>query len=179
MVMNTVDLGIVGAQSKHRQTVRWPFGAMTKRTLDVEIAGIASSCLVGNELLKQIPPPLHRTTNICESVSADGRECGPVRTNKPKKETRMKRTSKVLIAGAAMAGLMTGSAARVHASLLTASQNGTSISSWGQMDDSGNTGKHNCKGQNSCKGQGGCSAGDNGCSGKNSCKGKGGCNTNK
>ena len=91
----------------------------------------------------------------------------------------MKRTSKVLIAGAAMAGLMTGSAARVHASLLTASQNGTSISSWGQMDDSGNTGKHNCKGQNSCKGQGGCSAGDNGCSGKNSCKGKGGCNTNK
>lgn len=91
----------------------------------------------------------------------------------------MNRTSKVLIAGAAMAGLMTGASARVHASQPLTSQNGTSISSWGQLDDSGSTGKHNCKGQNSCKGQGGCSGGDQGCSGKNSCKGKGGCNTNK
>ena len=67
----------------------------------------------------------------------------------------MKRTSKALIAGAAMAGLMSGAVARVHATQPTTTK-GTSISSWGKMDDSGSTGKHDCKGQNSCKGQGGC-----------------------
>ena len=82
----------------------------------------------------------------------------------------MKITSKTVIVGAAMAGLFTGTAARVHAA--STSNAGTSIH---QLDSA--VDKHACKGQNSCKGAGGCKAGDNGCKGKNSCKGKGGCAT--
>ena len=89
----------------------------------------------------------------------------------------MKRTTRVLVAGAAMAGLMTGAVARTYASQPTTSVKGTSLTSWGQMDDTGDKGKHDCKGKNSCKGQGGCKSGDNGCKGQNSCKGKGGCST--
>ena len=92
----------------------------------------------------------------------------------------MKRSTKALVAGAALAGLMTGAVARTYASQpKTTSAKGTSLTSWGQLADDGDKGKHDCKGQNSCKGQGGCNGGDNGCKGKNSCKGKGGCNTNK
>ena len=91
----------------------------------------------------------------------------------------MKRSTKALVAGAALAGLMTGAVARTYASQTAPAFKGTSLSSWGQMDDTGDKGKHDCKGKNSCKGEGGCSAGDNGCKGKNSCMGKGGCNTNK
>jgi len=89
----------------------------------------------------------------------------------------MKRSTKALVAGAAMAGLMTGAVARTFASQSTTAPRGAGLSSWGQMDDTGDKGKHDCKGKNSCKGQGGCKAGDNGCKGKNSCKGKGGCAT--
>ena len=75
---------------------------------------------------------------------------------------------------------MTGAAARTYASQVTTSTKATTLSSsWDQMDDTGDKGKHDCKGKNSCKGQGGCESSDNGCKGKNSCKGKGGCNTNK
>jgi len=88
----------------------------------------------------------------------------------------MKRSTKVLLAGAAMAGLMSGVAARSHAAQ-TPAKSGTTLSSFGQLDDSGDKGKHDCKGQNGCKGEGGCKSGDNGCKGKNSCKGKGGCAT--
>jgi len=93
----------------------------------------------------------------------------------------MKRTTRALVAGAALDGLMTGVVARTYASQqpTTATKGGTSLTSWGQLDDTGDKGKHDCKGQNSCKGKGGCKAGDNGCKGQNSCKGKGGCNTNK
>ena len=91
----------------------------------------------------------------------------------------MKRSTKALVAGAAMAGLMTGAVARTFANQSTTAPRGAGLSSWGQMDDTGDKGKHDCKGKNSCKGQGGCKAGDNGCKGKNSCKGAGGCNTNK
>ena len=68
----------------------------------------------------------------------------------------MNRSAKALVAGAAMAGLMTGAVARTYASQSTTTPNGTSLSSWGQMDDSGDKGKHDCKGKNSCKGAGGC-----------------------
>jgi len=80
----------------------------------------------------------------------------------------MKRSTRLLITTAAMAGLYAGAfAARTYAEDTAA----------GTSDQSKNNapGKHDCKGQNACKGQGNCSAGDNGCSGKNSCKGKGGC----
>ena len=92
----------------------------------------------------------------------------------------MKRSTKALFAGAAMAGLMTGAVARTYAASQTrTTPNGASLSTWGQMDDTGDKGKHDCKGKNSCKGQGGCKGSDNGCKGQNSCKGKGGCNTNE
>src|SRR5215467_6593819 len=95
----------------------------------------------------------------------------------------MSQSMKALLAGAALAGLMTGASVRLHAQEMGQNQ-GTGASA-AQQDDSGNgkkskkdkTEKHACKGQNSCKGHGGCKAGDNGCKGKNTCKGKGGCAT--
>jgi hypothetical protein len=98
----------------------------------------------------------------------------------------MKKSSRTMIAGAAMAGLFTGSlAAHAHASSTFGKIAGTAVR---QMDTAkggcnGPNGcagaKHDCAGKNGCKGQGGCKSGDQGCKGKNTCKGKGGCNTNK
>jgi hypothetical protein len=85
----------------------------------------------------------------------------------------MIKPSKTVIAGAAIAGLLTGSFAVRSYAVGIQSKPGTAI----QVQDA-QKGKHACKGQNSCKGQGGCKTGDNGCKGKNSCKGKGGCATN-
>ena len=80
-------------------------------------------------------------------------------------------TKKAIVAGAAIAGLMSGSfAATTHAAVSTGKP-GVSL----QMGKA--TDKHACQGKNSCKGKGGCKTGDNGCKGKNSCKGKGGCAT--
>ena len=79
----------------------------------------------------------------------------------------MKRTARMFIISAAMAGLVAGT---------VVTYTGCSEDNAGKASasDSSVT-KHDCKGQNSCKGQGGCNAGDMGCKGKNSCKGKGGC----
>ena len=78
--------------------------------------------------------------------------------------------SKAVIAGAAVAGLLTGSlAVRAHAAS-TSSHPGVSLHT--MADAQKPLPKHACKGQNDCKGQGG---GKN--PGKNSCKGKGGCAT--
>ena len=98
----------------------------------------------------------------------------------------MKRTTKTMIAGAAVAGLFSGAfASQASASPVTSGQSvsngptsvqaGTMAVSLADMD----SGKHDCKGKNDCKGQGGCKTGDNGCKGKNDCKGKGGCSTTK
>jgi hypothetical protein len=82
-------------------------------------------------------------------------------------------TSKIMIAGAAVAGLMSGSfAVQAHAAKVSVNP-GVSLQQMGKADQD----KHACKGQNSCKGKGGCKTSDNGCKGKNSCKGKGGCAT--
>ncbi len=81
---------------------------------------------------------------------------------------------KALLAGAAIAGLMTGTSARLHAAQTNAF--GTQLSQANTIADD-SSGKHACKGQNACKGQGGCKGGDNSCKGQNSCKGKGGCAT--
>lgn len=78
----------------------------------------------------------------------------------------MKRSTRLLITTAAMAGLYAGS---IAAKAFADDQAGSSSSSQ-------TAGKHDCKGKNDCKGQGGCKASDNGCKGKNDCKGKGGCN---
>jgi hypothetical protein len=79
-------------------------------------------------------------------------------------------TSKALIAGAAVAGLMAGSLPVRAYAANTSAQPGVSLQT---MAEKG----HACKGQNACKGQGGCKSGDQGCKGKNTCKGKGGCAT--
>jgi hypothetical protein len=77
----------------------------------------------------------------------------------------MNKSTKMILACAAVAGLYSGALAlKAHASV----NPGSAI----VKDDSS---KSSCKGQNACKGQGNCSAGDNGCKGKNSCKGHGGC----
>lgn len=89
----------------------------------------------------------------------------------------MKKSTKVLLAGAAMAGLMAGVAARTYAVQTTVTTLGATLSSPGQLDDTGTKGQHECKGKNDCKGQGGCKTDDNACKGHNACKGKGGCNT--
>ncbi len=98
----------------------------------------------------------------------------------------MKKTTKTMIAGAAVTGLFAGAfATQAHAAISTSSNQAPSSLSAVMpgsvlinMDDS-DAGKHDCKGMNSCKGQGGCKSSDNGCKGKNDCKGKGGCATNK
>ena len=82
------------------------------------------------------------------------------------------------VAGAAIAGLMSGSFAVQAQAANLSSRAGVPLK---QMTDSDSQKKekdvHSCKGMNSCKGKGGCQTGDNGCAGKNSCKGKGGCAT--
>jgi hypothetical protein len=81
--------------------------------------------------------------------------------------------SKTILAGAAVAGLLTGSFAVRSYAASVSGQAGSSVQTLADAEK----GKHSCKGQNSCKGQGGCKTGDNGCKTKNSCKGKGGCAT--
>lgn len=78
--------------------------------------------------------------------------------------------TKQILAGAAMAGLLTGGFASQTQAASSTDKAGVAIE---KVSDTKNT----CKGQNACKGKGGCKSGDNGCKGKNSCKGKGGCAT--
>ncbi len=84
-------------------------------------------------------------------------------------------TSKSLLAGAAIAGLISGGlTAQLHAATnVTKVANQTA----GVLADEKKGETHDCAGKNTCKGKGGCKTGDNGCAGKNSCKGKGGCAT--
>ena len=77
--------------------------------------------------------------------------------------------SKAVIAGAAVAGLLSGSLAVSTYAASTSSHPGVSLQTMADAQKA--LPKHACKGQNECKGQGGCPAG------QNSCKGKGGCAT--
>ena len=79
--------------------------------------------------------------------------------------------TKQLLAGAAIAGLLTGASASAFAKTTNDNSSGTKVTTLADK------GTHSCKGQNACKGQGGCKSGDNSCKGKNSCKSKGGCAT--
>jgi hypothetical protein len=93
--------------------------------------------------------------------------------------------TKLMIAAAAMTGLLSGTAARSFAGTVDAPTAQKSVvtkkvvaKDAGKLaEDTKDKGKHDCKGKNECKGQGGCKTGDDGCKGKNTCKGKGGCNT--
>jgi hypothetical protein len=90
---------------------------------------------------------------------------------KSKNQQYQMNTTKTLLAGAAVAGLMTGSmAVRAFAA-------GEPTPAGVSLQTMGDKGAHACKGQNDCKGKGGCKSGDQGCKGKNTCKGKGGCAT--
>ena len=82
-------------------------------------------------------------------------------------------TSKTILAGAAIAGLLSGGLVTSLNAATTAAKTG--VPSAGVLEEKKDKGDHDCKGKNSCKGKGGCKSGDNGCAGKNSCKGKGGC----
>ena len=79
-----------------------------------------------------------------------------------------------MIAGAAIAGLMSGSFAVTANAVQSSAKAGVSLEMAKKKEAAD---KHDCAGKNSCKGKGGCKTGDNGCKGKNSCKGKGGCAT--
>lgn len=96
----------------------------------------------------------------------------------------MKKSTRLLITAAAMAGLYSGSlVVRTHAAdakagapaAKDAKDKSACSGKDGCKAKETCKGKHACKGKNACKGQGGCKSGDNGCNGKNSCKGKGGC----
>lgn len=81
--------------------------------------------------------------------------------------------TKALLAGAALAGLISGGSVAQAAGIAKTAKG----QSAGVLADDKKGDTHSCKGQNSCKGKGGCKSGENGCAGKNSCKGKGGCAT--
>jgi len=84
-------------------------------------------------------------------------------------------TTKALLAGAAIAGILSGGiVAKVNAA--TSVKSDKSMTSAGVLaDDKKPDPDHGCAGKNTCKGKGGCKSGDGGCAGKNTCKGKGGC----
>jgi hypothetical protein len=86
-------------------------------------------------------------------------------------------TTKTLLAGAALAGILAGGfAQKSNAANTNAPQFKDAKFDAGLLaDDKKGGATHDCAGKNSCKGKGGCKSGDNGCAGKNSCKGKGGC----
>jgi len=84
--------------------------------------------------------------------------------------------TKTLLAGAALAGIITGGfATKVNAASNSAPQLKSAAVDAGVLADKEKGETHDCAGKNSCKGKGGCKSGDAGCAGKNSCKGKGGC----
>jgi hypothetical protein len=75
--------------------------------------------------------------------------------------------SKTIIAGAAVAGLMSGSfAVQAHAANVSGKA-GVSLQQMGKKADAD---KHACQGKNSCKGKGGCKTADSSCKGKDGCK---------
>jgi len=82
-------------------------------------------------------------------------------------------TSKTILCGAAIAGLLSGGlTAQLNAATVAAKSGAPTA---GVLADEKKGETHDCAGKNSCKGKGGCKTGDNGCAGKNGCKGKGGC----
>ncbi len=81
----------------------------------------------------------------------------------------MTKSKKVLIAGAALAGMLSGTYAMAQAG---GDKDKTTKDS-GKKAGKVKKEKHACKGQNSCKGKGGCGT----TKGKNDCKGKGECRT--
>ena len=85
-------------------------------------------------------------------------------------------TAKSLLAGAALAGIISGGLVAKVTAASTAKSDKAGVSAGQLADEKKDKGEtHDCAGKNSCKGKGGCKSGDGGCAGKNTCKGKGGC----
>ncbi len=97
------------------------------------------------------------------------------KTNQTNKHMKRYQTTKSLLAGAALAGILTGGAVSTVNAATSTGADKASASAPGVLADEKKGETHDCKGKNSCKGKGGCKSGENGCAGKNSCKGKGGC----
>ena len=102
----------------------------------------------------------------------DFRRLGAAVRASKRQNRKVPMTKKAIVAGAAIAGVMSGATAvQAHAANIS-TKAGVLL-----QQDASKKDKHACQGQNSCKGKGGCKTGDNGCKAKNSCKGKGGCAT--
>jgi hypothetical protein len=85
-------------------------------------------------------------------------------------------TTKTLLAGAAIAGIVSGGFLTPAKAVTTGGLvkfDSAQTTAGVLADTKGET--HDCAGKNTCKGKGGCKSGDGGCAGKNTCKGKGGC----
>ena len=82
---------------------------------------------------------------------------------------KLKKSTRTLIAAAAMTGLLSGAA-------INQGYSADKDPAPGKEAPAKKSPKiQDCSGNNDCKGLGGCKSGDNGCKFKNSCKGKGGC----
>ncbi len=92
----------------------------------------------------------------------------------------MTKSTKMIIAAAAMTGLLAGATA-VKASTISTSKTMklSKATTYGVKAVTLDDDKHECKGKNDCKGKGGCKTDSHECKGKNDCKGKGGCKTEK
>lgn len=82
-------------------------------------------------------------------------------------------TTKALLAGAALAGILTGG--QLNAATATQPNHASNVAGVLADEKPKADPDHGCAGKNTCKGKGGCKSGDAGCAGKNTCKGKGGC----
>jgi hypothetical protein len=84
----------------------------------------------------------------------------------------MKRTTKTLIAAAAVSGLLGGA-------VVTRAHSADQPPSPGKSAPTKAPKVQGCAGQNDCKGIGGCKTKEHDCKFKNDCKGKGGCEISK
>ena len=84
-------------------------------------------------------------------------------------------TNQSFLAGAAIAGLLTGGLLNTATAASVTGLRQAGVSAGTLADEKKKGESHECAGKNGCKGKGGCKSGDNGCAAKNSCKGKGGC----
>jgi hypothetical protein len=92
----------------------------------------------------------------------------------------MKNVSRKVLAAAAMAGLLSGTAVRLsYADGTNTSSSKTNIAPGKAAPAKKMPKVHDCTGMNDCKGLGGCKTSENECKFKNACKGKGGCELTK
>jgi len=88
----------------------------------------------------------------------------------------MKKSSRYLMAAAALSGLISGAALQQALADPAATNALASSVSPGKVAPVKKAPKvHDCAGQNDCKGIGGCKTESHSCKFKNACKGKGGC----